>query len=218
MQTLLWRVMRIRAVLAIVALLILAACTPAEDPAQLYLLGNSYAQQGYYDRAIASYERSVSLKPDSIVYNAIGNHYIDIGNFTQAEDAFKNGIKTDPDDPENYYDLGLHFIRNGDNDAAEEQLLALVQKAPDSAPGYDLLGTVYIEEQEWDKAERALKTSLKLRERAETHNDLGVVYWNTNRTAKAVEHYRKALALNPGYDLAKNNLDDAVARNASLVG
>ena len=39
-----------------------------------------------------------------------------------------------------------------------------------------------------------------------THNYLGITYRNKNLPDKAIFHFEKALDLNPGYSIAKNNL------------
>ena len=172
-----------------------------------YLLGKAYESQGYFEKAKDSYENSVESKPDSIVYNALGNLYEYLGDNIEAIDAFQKGIKADKDDIETYFDLGRVYINLREYSKAEETLFLIIEKDNESASTYALLGTVYIETNKWSLAEDYLTKSLSLQERASTYNDLGVVYENMGNYGLAIESYEHALMIDFDFELARNNLE-----------
>ena len=47
---------------------------------------------------------------------------------------------------------------------------------------------------------------------AEVHNDLGIAYARVGNTSEAISHFETALALKPDYQLARDNLNHAQAR------
>lgn len=172
-----------------------------------YLLGKAYETQGYYEEAKSAYENSVEIKPNSIVYNAIGNIYEFLDDHLAAINAFQKGIATDKNDIENFFDVSRIYIHLEEYGKAEESLLLIANKETETSSIYALLGTVYIETKKWDKAENYLKKSLELQERASTYNDLGVVYENMGDYDLSIGNYRKALTLDPSFELARNNVE-----------
>jgi len=172
-----------------------------------YLLGKAYESHGYFDKAKVSYAKSIELKEDSIVYNALGNLYEYLGDDIAAASMFERGTIIDKTDIENFFDLSRVYIDLKEYDKAEENLILIAKDNPNPASIYSLLGTVYIETNECDKAEDILKKSLALQEMPSTHNDLGVVYENLGDYGLAIESYEHALMLDPNFELARNNLE-----------
>ncbi|MBU2052745.1 MAG: tetratricopeptide repeat protein, partial [Nanoarchaeota archaeon] len=187
--------------LVILSLLYTAYNNKAEH---YYFLGKAYENQGYFENAKVSYEKSIRLKSNSIVYNALGNLQEYLGENIEAINTFQKGIVADENDVENFFDLGRAYINLKEYNKAEENLLLI---AGESASVYALLGTVYIETSKWDKAEIAFKKSLEIQEMALTYNDLGVVYENKGDYNLAIENYQKALAFDPDFELARSNLE-----------
>jgi len=171
-----------------------------------YLLGKAYETQGYYEEAISSYDKSLNIKPNSIVYNALGNLHAVLGDNIGAVNAFQNGIKADSNDIENYFDVSRVYIQLQDYGKAEENLLKVLEKGNPSASAYALLGTVYIETNRLDKAEEVFKKSLGLQQRASTYNDLGFVYEKIGKLDLALQNYEMALQLDDNFQLARSNL------------
>ena len=77
--------------------------------------GNYYnytAQE--YDKALEHYAKCNELDPDfPPVYNSTGYLYIDMGNYTEAEKAFRNYIKLIPDEPNPYDSYAEFLLRQG---------------------------------------------------------------------------------------------------------
>ncbi len=198
----------ITAMLITALLLIYGAFQLFESRAEkYYLLGKAYETQGYYNKAIDSYEKSVNIRQDSVVYNALGNLEELLGDDVGSISAYQKGISANRNDIENYFDLARAYLKIKEYSRSEDILMQSIGTGNETASIYALLGTTYIEMKKWDKAETALKKSLDMQERATTYNDLGVVYESSGRINLAIENYKKALTINPNLEMAKNNLE-----------
>lgn len=77
------------------------------------------------------------------------------------------------------------------------------------------LGVILLRKKLFTQARKSLETALKgwegeEEELAQVHNALGYAYFNLNKYEKAVDEYREAVRLQPGYVTAWNNLGDAL--------
>ena len=191
--------------LAVILGIVYFSSRNAASAEKYYLLGKAYETQGYYEEAVSSYEKSLGIEQNSVVYNALGNLNALLGANIGAVNAFQDGIKADSNDVENYFDISRVYLNMQNYGKAEENLLKVIEKEQ-SASAYALLGTAYIETGKWDKAEEAFKKSLGLQQRASTYNDLGFVYEKMGNLDLAVESYQKAVQLDPDFQIAINNL------------
>ncbi len=74
-----------------------------EDERSHYLLGTSYFTQQDYNLAIGEYRRAVEINPDfSTVYNQLGYAHKYLGNYQEAEEAFKIYTQMISDNPNPY--------------------------------------------------------------------------------------------------------------------
>ncbi|MBN2367228.1 MAG: tetratricopeptide repeat protein [Calditrichaeota bacterium] len=71
-----------------------------EDEQAYYLLGNSYFSQHDYNLALGEYRRATEINANfAPVYNQLGYAHKYLGNYQEAEEAFKQYIKLISDDP-----------------------------------------------------------------------------------------------------------------------
>jgi len=62
---------------------------------------------------------------------------------------------------------------------------------------YLLIGNTYFRENNDDEALSNYKLSLRLKEKAETYNNMGAIYQRQEKREKAIEFYKKSLAIKP---------------------
>lgn len=73
-------------------------------------LGIIFQQMGEFEKAEASYKKSVELKPDNtVVYNRLGMLYREMGQFDKSELAYLNALKYDSSYAEAYVNLGILY-------------------------------------------------------------------------------------------------------------
>lgn len=109
----------------------------------------------------------------------------------QAADAYLAG---NPRDPQMRLIRSRVLIAQGKTDAARDQLLAITQEFPEIAEPYNNLAVLYAQSGELEMARTALESALRINPQyvLALHN-MGDVY---RRIAE--DHYRRALALQPG--------------------
>ena len=112
-------------------------------------------------------------------------------------------------DPIGFYNLGNSYARSGNNEAA----IASYRKAIEQRNGHysralNNLGVVLLRVGRWDEAQEALVSALQLENfrYAEASYNLGRVYSARGQKDLAAREWRRALAINPQHDGAKQAL------------
>lgn len=84
-----------------------------EDPQAYINLGNAYARQQQFDKAVDSYEKALALNPQSgmTVYPALGAAYFNRQQYNQALEYFKKSLEFSPDDSLRFYDIGNVYLQ-----------------------------------------------------------------------------------------------------------
>jgi tetratricopeptide (TPR) repeat protein len=127
-----------------------------------YRLGTIQEKDGDFEKAHASYLKSVELDPN------MASAHVNLGilrsrmqRFGEAEESLKRALALDPEYAKAYYNLGLVYAEQAENDSA----LAALDRALELKPDYHLADLaragIYYEMAEFEKAE-----SIFLRARA----------------------------------------------------
>ncbi|MGB9700983.1 MAG: tetratricopeptide repeat protein [Thermodesulfobacteriota bacterium] len=92
-----------------------------------YVLGgNQYFKKGEYEKAIAEYEKAITLQPDfAPAYNRLGMAYAILRDFEKAEKNFLKVIELAPEVDQGYVNLGLLYELKGER----ERAISLLEKA-----------------------------------------------------------------------------------------
>jgi type IV pilus biogenesis/stability protein PilW len=96
------------------------------------VLGLNYLERGDNVQALFNLEKAKSLDPKSPeVYNALAYYYQRVGEFTDAEDAYRDALSADSNNADTYNNYGSLLCQRGKYEQAEKLLLAAVKR-----PGY----------------------------------------------------------------------------------
>ena len=102
------------------------------------MLGWSYMMTGKPDKALAPYEKAMSLIPnDATAQAGYGEALTGVANGTVTDAAkghFEQAIKVAPNDPRSRYFLSLYKSQHGDANAALDEWIALANSAPSDEP------------------------------------------------------------------------------------
>jgi cytochrome c-type biogenesis protein CcmH len=102
------------------------------------MLGWSYMMTGNPDKALAPYERAMSLIPNDVTVHAgYGEALTGVANGTVTDAAkgqFEQASKLAPNDPRSRYFLSLYKSQHGDANAALDEWIALANSAPSGEP------------------------------------------------------------------------------------
>jgi type IV pilus assembly protein PilF len=95
-------------------------------------LGLNYLQRGETSQARFNLEKARELAPEMPeVDNALAYYYQQVGEFEQAEDAYRDALRKDHNNADTYNNFGAFLCQINKFDEAEELLLAAVKR-----PGY----------------------------------------------------------------------------------
>ncbi len=173
-------------------------------------LADARAAQGRYEEAIRGYERGLRIAPR----HARGHLHLakalaEAGHTSEAIGRYRHGIqlaggelKTDA-----YAALATTLVSHGDLEQAVELFETAVSRRPHFPGAHANLGFALLRLERPEAAEASLRRALSQGlDQAELHAGLGQAAQALRRDAEATSHYRDALARDPGYLPAANNL------------
>jgi TolB-like protein/tetratricopeptide (TPR) repeat protein len=166
--------------------------------------GNFLERYARYDEAIERYRKVIQLTPDSDVgYNNLGNTYLSLGNFLEAERVFSAAPSPSRF---TFQNRGLVYYYLGEFPKSIEDHERAIELAPDSYTAWGHLGDAhrFVEGNE-QKALEAYGTAIRLAERELTINPadlvtigrLSMYYAYTGQADQAQSHIQKLLELDP---------------------
>jgi spermidine synthase len=183
-----------------------------EDPDAQAKLGELYASDRRFDRAIECFERVVALAPHR------PQGFFTLARYYEAEDreadalrAYRQGLAQEPGNVEarnNYEKLSIKAAL----DLGKPSVLTLggdqtVSIDPDSASSYYQLGLRYLRNDEAEAAVAALRQAVALQPGYDAaHLFLGLAYTSLGANGRAESAYRRAIAINPTNPPAYNYL------------
>jgi tetratricopeptide (TPR) repeat protein len=177
------------AALAVAALLVVRAATPAGDTLQRHRnLGKAfYENPTTHAEAIAELKKALDLAPQSLPEKL--NYALALlrgGRAAEAVPLLEDVQRRDPALPHTWFNLGIYFKQNNEIDKATAQFEHLVKLAPAEPIAHYQLGTLYRAEGKTDRAaaefERAAKLNPLL---AAAHFQLYNLYRTTGRQPDA---------------------------------
>ena len=149
--------------------------------------------------AIAQAQQGAFLNPKNpMVQVQVGRIFEAQGNLQQATAAYKNALVADP----NYAPARVASLQSqvaaGQVDAALADAKGMAAQFADSGEFQLTYGRLLLRKGDYAAAADALaKAAAAMPRSAEAHARLGYAYQYTNRTAEALEAYRKAVELDP---------------------
>ncbi|PWU24941.1 MAG: hypothetical protein C5B48_03790 [Candidatus Rokuibacteriota bacterium] len=175
-------------------------------------LGELYASDRRFDRAIECFERVTALAPQEPAgFFTLAHHYEAEGREADALRAYGRGLALEPTNARarnNYEKLAIKTALELGKPSVvalgDDQTVAI---DPDSAASYYQLGLRYLRNDEADAAVDALQQAIALEPRYDAAQlFLGLAYTSLGAHAKAEAAYRRAIALRPTNPHAYNYL------------
>jgi tetratricopeptide (TPR) repeat protein len=156
---------------------------------------------------------------DSWTLGGLAIVYILLGDMDKAEELAKQAYQLGPD----YYTASVMGYLNALReryDEAENYYIESLGTKPDYLPARFNLASVYLKSEKYQQGlgllarlERDLGNSQKLI-RAKIINNIGYAYWYLGDKDKARDNFKQAIALEPGFSVARNNLSQVTAGEA----
>ncbi|MDA8105487.1 MAG: tetratricopeptide repeat protein [Nitrospiraceae bacterium] len=145
------------------------------------LLGVAAFQRNQVWRdTIRLWEDVVSKSPNKArPYVNLGNAFLDLGQYQQAEHEFSRALALDPADDKVRNNLAMLRLYMGKSDSARRDLELLIKRRPEDPMAYDNLGTFYARMGRPDDAVEEYKKALALDPSyLNAHFNLGATYFN----------------------------------------
>ena len=144
-----------------------------------------------------------------IIQQAITAHQE--GKFEEAEQLYKEILKTNPNNLTAMNNLGVLLRSLGKFDEAEASYKKAIELKPDYIDAHNNLGNVLKELGKFDEAEASYKKAIEIKpDYIEANNNLGVLQLSLGKLNEAEASYKKAIELKPDYAEAHNNLGNVL--------
>ena len=174
--------------------------------------GALFFQHGYLDQAEACFQQALRDDPSSAeALYGIGSVYLNQNKNAAARESFERAVKLQanyPDTlPDAWNNLGVIATREGRVGDSVPCFLEALRLNPHHLLSLDNLGNAYRSLKRYDEAHKVLERALEVAPQdPEANYSLGMVFAQTDDTAKAEEYLQRALNARPVYPEALNNL------------
>lgn len=150
--------------------------------------GCIYNSKGYFDEAIAQFNRAVWLNPyDALPYYNLGLSYLLIGNYKKGIENFNISIEIDPGDPDAYDQRGRTFGQHGQVENAILDFNRAITIDPNHCNAYLNLGALLSSIQKYQEAIQNYNQCIQI-----NSNDADA-YYNRALAFCKLKFYEKAL-------------------------
>jgi len=182
-------------------------------------LGIALAERGSLEEAVRQYEKALQIRPNyAPTYNNLGRVVEKQGKPDLALKYYQHALKLDPGNPITLLFLGILRENQGRLKEAAQHYHHAVTARPHHDVAYTRLAMLAAKQGKLDEMTDHLRKALWYSpHRATVHCDLAESLGET-QPELAIEHYRTALRLEPGYVNAHNKLGRLLADRGDFRG
>jgi tetratricopeptide (TPR) repeat protein len=177
-----------------------------------YEKGLEESQKGNREAAIQEFKQAIAEYPSfTMAFNELGVQYLKLARIEEADHAFQNALKIDPDSIPALTNRGIANVMMKRYGEAVPILRKALEKNDQSAVCHYFLGQALANLGLFDEAENELVVSLKLgkEQMKEAHRILAIIYSSRGakkQAAKALETYLKLAPDTPDADQIKESI------------
>ena len=173
-----------------------------------YMLGLSAWKSGDLSKSEQAFEKALSIDPHHVksLVN-LSRVFIDQKRHDEAVDRLTRASEIEPESGEVHRLLGRTYYTQRKTDEAVAAYRQAIDLDERDAWSMNNLGLLLLETERADEALPLLTSAVELRKDVpEFHNNLGMALEHTRQFKAAATAYGEALAVDPNYDKAKQNL------------
>jgi Flp pilus assembly protein TadD len=184
-------------------------------PNAQYQLASALLKMDRTEQAVKHLERAIQLNPDHAeARNDLGGQLLQQGETEKAFEQLSRAIDINPELAEAHNNLGIILIRRGDVAAAISHFEDALRIDPDFGLARKNLQKALALRGSGDSEWRRLRNEMESRpDDPNLYFQLGNLHLRRGELGQAISAYEKALALQPSFLAAQNNLAMAYAAN-----
>ena len=185
----------------------------SEEPSKSHLeTGKTLFQKGNIKGALKSFEAAVSAEPDSAeAHYSLALTYFELGMHSNAINEYKRTIQLKPDLAEAHFNLGVALDQSGQTENAIRSYRKAMSHGIDDAALHYNMGLSLLKFSRWEEAKKEFLSALEQEPNlAEAYNNIGYLDEAMDDLEGAIAMYKKALAVKPDYQLARENMERLV--------
>jgi Flp pilus assembly protein TadD len=177
-----------------------------------YRKGMEESEKGNREAAVEEFKQAIAESPSfTMAFNELGVQYLKLARIEEADQAFQNALKIDPDSFPALTNRGIANVMMERYGEAVPILRKALKKNDQSAVCHYFLGQALANLGLFDEAENELVVSLKLgkEQMKEAHRILAIIYsarGDKKQAAKALETYLKLAPDTPDADQIKERI------------
>lgn len=181
----------------------IAAAKADDEPQARYSAlvsqGDTDANTGNYDRAIATLSEAIRLNPSgALAFYSRGMVYGKKGDYDRAIADYDEAIRFDASDSLAFINRGLAYERKGENDLAIADYNEAIRLDPNDAFALNSRGIAYGMKGDYDRAIADFNKSILLdSKRAVAFGNRGLAYGRKGDYHRAIADFDEAIQLNP---------------------
>jgi len=166
------------------------------------------AQRRQTDKAIASFQQALELKPHlADAHHNLGLALVEKGMLAEAAISFEHYLRHRPNSAQGHYHSGNALRKLGRLKEALASYGQAIQLQPNFADAYGNMGVVLLDQWRLEEAVSCLKQALRLQpDRPELHYNLGLALTRHGEAEEAACSFRQAVQLRPNYVAAHSAL------------
>lgn len=182
-------------------------------------LGNRLLSQGKRDEAVESYEKAIAIKPDwAEAYANIGSARSQQGNIDAAITHYQKALALKPELAVLNYNLGNSFLQLYNYEAGITHYRKALEVNPEWPEVHANLGNAFSMLGELEAADSSYQQALKFKpDWAEVYCRMGHIK-KQDKPLEAIEHFQRAIEINPKYSEAHQQLCDLLSHSTNLAG
>ena len=168
---------------------------------------------GEYETAVDEARKAIATDgTDSAGRRELARGYEALGQFEQAEAAYRDAIAQRPGDWSGYNAFGAYYFGRKDYALALAQFQRAAELTPDNATVRSNIGGALFLMGRYDEARRQYEQSVAIRPTALALSNLGTLNFRLGRFAEAAQAIERATTLTPNDYVLWGNLASALAR------